>query len=139
MAGNESESSLNNETESLPAEIDEVLREIPEEKRTLIKERISVFMSGQEPESAISRKMTPEHISTYLKDAGDDMRLTHRERSQSRLFVFIIGLFVFGLIGMVILTFQDKPDMIEKVIFAVGGCAAGFIGGFGYGRSKRDE
>ena len=130
---------IKNEIETLPVEIDEVLREIPEEKRTLIRERISVFMSGQEPESAISRKMTPDHISTYLKDAGDDMRLSHRERSQSKWFIFIIGLFVFGLIGLVIMIFQDKPDLIEKIIFAVGGCAAGFIGGFGYGKSKREE
>lgn len=123
----------------LPIEIDEVLQEIPEEKRTLIRERISVFMSAQEPESAVSKKMTPEHISAYLKDAGDDMRLSHKERSLVRWFIFIIGLFVFALVGLIILTFKDRPDLIEKIIFAVGGCAAGFIGGFGFGRSRKDE
>lgn len=35
--------------------------------------------------------------------------------------------------------FRDKPDVIEKIIFTAGGAFIGFLGGFGYGKSKKND
>ena len=126
-------------SELVPNEIDEVLDKVPEEQRSLIREQLSIFMSQQEPESAISRKMTPEHISTYIKDSGEDMRLRHGGKKQTRRCIFIIAVLTIILLGFIVYNFTDKPDVIEKIFFAVGGLIAGLIGGFGIGKSRADE
>jgi len=39
----------------------------------------------------------------------------------------------------VLFLYRDQPDMVEKILYAVGGLTAGLFGGYGYGKTKRAE
>ena len=51
----------------------------------------------------------------------------------------VILLIVVAFIIILISMLKDKPDIMEKVLYASGGLIAGALGGYGFGKSKRDE
>jgi hypothetical protein len=135
---------LTDSTYGLPPELNEALQNIPEEKRNIIiREYHSVTMgmmrSEKTTEESIISKMTSKNMDTYMKDAGDNMRLTHKGKTQNRVFLFGLALIITILFIVVIVIFRDNPEFIEKIIMPAGGVLAGFAGGFGFGKSKRDE
>lgn len=44
-----------------------------------------------------------------------------------------------AFIVVIILLLKDIPDIMEKIIYTIGGLAAGAIGGYGFGKFKNDE
>jgi hypothetical protein len=42
-------------------------------------------------------------------------------------------------LGFVIVQLKNTPDVMEKIIFAIGGVTTGALGGYGFGRSKKNE
>jgi hypothetical membrane protein len=53
--------------------------------------------------------------------------------------LFALVLVIVGLIVTILVLFRNKPEMVEKILYAVGGLLAGAVGGYGYGKSKRSE
>jgi len=118
-------------------EINEILEQLPEDKMEIFQRSLTMtaFMQN-DPETAISKKITEEHITKYLNDSGDNMRLSYKDRNHSRIFNIVIILFVLLFISFIIIVFRNKPEIVEKIIYAAGGFFAGGIGGFGYAKSK---
>jgi hypothetical protein len=129
----------------LPNDFEEVLKELPEEKRKIVIRRYSqsltmgVMRSEKSADEILASKMTPDHINTVVKDAGENMRLSYKDKSQTRLFAFGVIIIAAILFGVVIFAFQNNPEFVERVIFVIGGAIMGFAGGFGLGKSKKDE
>ena len=115
----------------------EILENIPEDQKEFVEQSMmmATFMQNA-PESAISKKLTEEHISTYLKVSGEDMRLSHKGETQNRILLFAIILIMAVLFCFVVLIFRDSPDVLEKILFTSGGVIIGAIGGFGFGKSR---
>ena len=91
------------------------------------------------PESSVSKKMTSEHITQFMKDSGDNMRLTHKADSRKQWMIFGSVFLLLVFFVFVIIEFKANPDFIEKLLYSVGGLIAGALGGFGYGKSKKGD
>lgn len=124
------------------ASIDEVLENVPEEQRKVIERMMisSVQMrSVASPETAVMKKITSEHITKYLEGAEQDMKNSYAEKLQKKIFVFLTMLVAMIFFIAVIVLLKDIPDVMEKVLYAVGGVVAGAFGGYGLGKKQSDE
>lgn len=97
-------------------------------------------MSG----NPIQNKMTTEHIATVLEIAGkhDERQFEitkagqdqeHQNTIANRQYAFAVFALVLLFVGVVMVVFKDKPDILTHVI----GIVVGFAGGFGFGRSSK--
>jgi hypothetical protein len=86
----------------------------------------------------MSDKINEEHISTFLRDSGENMRLQHKGQTQNRVLLFLVVLIVAALVGFICCNFKSAPEIVEKIILAAGGFIGGALGGFGYGKFKKD-
>lgn len=123
-------------------EIFEGLEDVPEEKRKVIEKLMvsSIQMRGMiSPENAISKKITEQHITQYLEGAREDMKNSYAEKKQSKIFLFFTLLISMVFFVIVIVILKDKPDIMEKVIYTLGGLVAGAFGGYGFGKKKNDD
>lgn len=90
------------------------------------------------PSSAISKKITEEHISEYLSGSREEMQKSYQEKRDRKIFSFLISLLGIVFVLIVIVLLKDSPDMLEKILYAAGGVVAGAFGGYGYGKSRDD-
>ncbi|HAX51544.1 MAG TPA: hypothetical protein DCX82_06345 [Lachnospiraceae bacterium] len=129
-------------TENDFADLDDLLENVPLETRSEVKKMISMsWQMGRviSPETELMNKMTSEHISTFLASQDTAMQKQFQESRENRIFIF--GVFVLSLIFIVVLIIllSNKPDIMEKVLFTLGGLVTGAFGGYGYGKSKNNE
>lgn len=108
------------------AELEDILESVPPEHRKVI-ERMMISSSIQmrsisSPETAVMKKLTPDHISKYLDGAELEMK--------NRAMVFFI---------LLVILLKDIPDVMEKIIYIVGGVVIGAFGGYGFGKNRNDE
>lgn len=122
-------------------DIAQVVSALPPEQRTLVRTMIASFqVTGRSaPESAIARQFRPEHIQTYLEGAQESMRREYRDKRGNRILMAFVLAAILTALGFVIVQLKDTPDVMEKIIFAVGGVTTGALGGYGFGRAKKDE
>ncbi len=133
-AKNESLKSSDSQNEIIP---EEILEAIPEEDRgkvaSIIKQTmISGVMRRSNP---IAEKITPEHITQIItKSDNQDIRDRSERKSERNynLVLIVIGL-VF--IGFLIVFLQDNEDLLIKIVIGI----ISFIGGFGFGQSKKKK
>jgi len=104
------------------------------------------FLAMVKGTNALEDRMNSEHVTQKLeidRQAEDHRfqkaKLEHNRNIIDRLFSFLAILVVAGLITTILVLFRDKPDMVEKILYAAGGLLAGAIGGYGFGKSKRSE
>ena len=119
----------------------ENLDDVPEEMRKEIEKLMvsSIQMRGMiSPENNISKKITEEHITQYLDGAREEMNNNYIEKKHSKIFLFLTMLISMGFFIAVIAMLKDKPDVMEKIIYTVGGIVAGAFGGYGFGKRKKD-
>ncbi|MCI8293667.1 MAG: hypothetical protein HFH53_09090 [Hespellia sp.] len=85
------------------------------------------------------KKITPDHISQYLDGAELEMKNSYAEKFHRKIFTFstMIVSMIFFVILVILL--KDNPDVMEKVIYTVGGVVVGAFGGYGFGKNKSDE
>ena len=128
--------------QALPAELTEVLQSVDPDAR----KKIEYFMHSQislvsriSPEAQIMKKVTPEHITTMLQTQENAMQNTFKENREKRISGLIAGALLAGFLIFVIVFLKDNPTLMEKIIIAAGGLVAGAAGGYGYGKTKRDE
>lgn len=74
------------------AELENVLDSVPPEHRKVI-ERMMISSSIQmrsisSPETAVMKKITPEHISKYLNGAELEMKNSYTEKFHRKIFTF---------------------------------------------------
>ena len=135
----EAETLKTDSSEDIPEDISEILKNIPQEKResALVQ---SVEMIGRySPESVVLKKITPEHITKYLSDNGENMRLGYQERKQNKVFIFAIVVVALVFFTFLIILLKDQPALLENEIYAVGGLIAGAFGGYGVGKHRKKD
>lgn len=124
------------------AEINEILESVPEEQKgTILKMMISSVQmkSMSSSENTISKKITEEHITQFLDVSKADMENSYAEKKQKKIFVFASLFLVMVFFVIIIILLKDIPDVMEKIIYSVVGLVAGAIGGYGYGKIKKDD
>lgn len=122
--------------------IDIILENIPKEERHEVKKMIGLSMQmGRtiSPEMELMRKMTPEHVTEFLEAQKEEMQNQFKENRENKIFLVAILLIVMAFIVILIYLLKDKPDIMEKVLYTLGGLITGLFGGYGFGRTKRDE
>ena len=125
------------------AEIEEALESVPPEHRKVI-ERMIISSSVQmrsivSPETAVMKKITTEHISQYLNGAEQEMKNSYAEKFHKKVFTFLSMIVAMIFFVIIIILLKEIPDVMEKVIYAVGGVIAGAFGGYGLGKNQRDD
>ena len=138
------------ETDELPeggkeieAELEEVLDSVPPEHRKIIERMMisSVQMRSisSPPETVVMKKLTPEHISQFLEGASQEMQKNYAERFHNKVFTFLTMIVAMIFFVVVIVLLRDDTDVMEKVIYAVGGVCAGAFGGYGLAKKRADD
>ena len=125
------------ETDNSP-DISDIIESLPSSMRREIKREtlmMASFMQGS-PDSALAQKMTPEHITAFINDAGENMRLGYKDLNRTRIFYGIVLFLVLAFVGFIVLVFRDNPNMVENIIYAFIGLAAGGACGYGIGKFK---
>ena len=126
----------------LPEEFAEVLQKVDPQTRGQI-ERIMVsqfsMVSRLSPETEVMKKVTPEHITAMISTQDEAMKRTFKENSEKRWFSIGLAAMLCGMFVFVILALKDTPDVMEKIIYAVGGVIVGGFGGYGIGRTKNND
>lgn len=143
MGEEQKEKVVQNESEEkIPKEFSEILEEVPEEARHEVKRMIgmSMQMGGiVSPQLELMKKMTPEHVSEFLQGQREASNNEFKESRDNKFFLSFVLIVVLGFIMGLIVILKDKPDIMEKVLYAVGGLTTGLVGGYGYGKSKNDN
>lgn len=134
---------LNDEKPDLENSIDsdsaELFDDLPEEVQKTVRKRIMSFqMSGMMPgpEMHIAQKITEEHITQFLEASREESRNEYTDRKNKRVFQLLSFILVVAFVIVIIVLLKNKPEILEKVLYAGGGIVAGAFGGYGYGKSK---
>lgn len=124
-------------------EVEAALENIPAKDRRVIEQHmfsmIQMRSSVSSPETAVMKKNTEEHISKYLDGAELEMKNSYAEKFQKKVFTFLTMLIAMIFFIVIIVLLKDKPDIMEKVLYAVGGVIAGAFGGYGLGKKQSNE
>lgn len=91
------------------------------------------------PETAVMNKITEEHISQFLTGSREEMQYSYKEKSQKKIFTLLALVLVMAFCVIIICLLKDSPDIMEKVLYTVGGVVAGAFGGYGYGKNRRED
>lgn len=67
------------------------------------------------------------------------MKNSYAEKFQKKVFTFLTMLIAMIFFIVIIVLLKDKPDIMEKVLYAVGGVIAGAFGGYGLGKKQSNE
>ena len=125
------------------AELEDVLESVPPEHRKVI-ERMIISSSIQmrsisSPETVVMKKLTPEHISKYLDGAELEVKNSYAEKFHRKIFTFLTMIVAMVFFVILIILLKDNTDVMEKIIYTVGGVIAGAFGGYGFGKNRNDE
>lgn len=124
-------------------EVEAALENIPAKDRRVIEQHmfsmIQMRSSVSSPETAVMKKITEEHISKYLDGAELEMKNSYAEKFQKKVFTFLTMLIAMIFFIVIIVLLKDKPDIMEKELYAVGGVIAGAFGGYGLGKKQSNE
>ena len=119
---------LSEDGKEIEAELEEVLDSVPPEHR-----------KTSPPEAVVMKKLTPEHISQFLDGASQEMQKSYAERFHKKIFTFLTMIVAMAFFVVVIILLRDDTDVMEKVIYAVGGVCAGAFGGYGLAKKGTDD
>jgi hypothetical protein len=116
---------------------DEVLERIPQKERKEFIQSITKVAGVFSPQNPLIKKITPEHISTFLQNADTFDKRDRDERQDERNYNFkimVTVLFTSVLVcGLFIWTAQ--ADLLKFFIGAI----FGFGGGFGVGKFYKKQ
>lgn len=123
-------------------DLDELLDNIPDqEKKMIMKTSMSMLnmSASNHLENPIVKKITEEHISSFLDASKQNMELEYKDKKQNNVFVGSIILAVMIFIIVLIILLKDSPELMEKIICIFVGLITGVIGGYGFGKNKGDS
>lgn len=137
---NYTENEIKNEDDRDPFEA--MLDEIPQESRGEVKKMIglSMQMGGViSPQTELMKKMTSEHVTAFLEGQREANNNQFKESRESKILAASLAFMVMVFIIVLIVLLRDKPDILEKILYTSGGLIAGAVGGYGFGKTKKDE
>lgn len=115
---------------------------IPEEDQPEVKKMIAMSLrmgAAASPQVEIMKKVTPEHITQMLRSQEAESQRRYAEKREKKRFYLVWLLIVCAFVLAVIWLLKDHPETLEKVLYAAGGLIAGAVGGYGYGKSARND
>lgn len=130
------------ENDSFPKEINEILDDIPQEARHEVKKMIgmSMQMGGViSPQLELMKKMTPEHVSEFLQGQREAANNEFKESRDNKLFMCFVLTIVLAFVIAIVILLKSNPDIMEKVLYTIGGLITGLLGGYGIGKTRREE
>ena len=60
-------------------------------------------------------------------------------KSHKKVFTFLTIVVAMIFFVIIILLLEDKPEIMEKIIYTLGGVIAGAFGGYGFGYGKQPD
>lgn len=126
------------------AVIEDVVEKVPEEDRHEVRKMMTLTMQmgrvmSASPEMELMKKMTPKHIEMFLEGQKEAMTYQFKAERESKIFLGIMVLLFMIFIVILVTLLIDKPDILEKVLYTMGGLIVGAFGGYGFGKTKRDD
>ncbi len=136
--------SLNSEKMSDSEEeiLDGILEGIPKEDRHEVKKMIGMSMQmGRviSPEMELMKKMTPAHVTEFLDTQKKAMENQFKENREDKVFIVVVLIIIVVFIVVLIVLLKDKPDIMEKILYTLGGLITGVFGGYGFGRIQKEN
>lgn len=121
--------------------IEAMIEHLPEDKQKLIiQETFGMMGIGRlAPENELAKKINETHITNYLDGAREQMQNDYKEKHEKKIFVVVLVALALAFFTTIIVLLKDNPDVLEKIIYSVGGVIVGAFGGYGFGRQKRDD
>lgn len=123
-------------------EMDSLLEGLPKESRHEVRKLVgmSMQMGGViSPQIELMKKMTSEHVTEFLDTQKKAMENQFKESRENKIFLFAVLVVTLIFIILLVFLLKDKPDIMEKVLFTLGGLITGLFGGYGIGKSKKDD
>lgn len=126
------------------AVINDVIEKLPEEDRHEVKRMMSMTMQmgrvmSSSPEMELMKKMTSQNIETFLDGQKTAMKLQFKEERENKIFLTAMVVLFMIFIIILIVFLKDNPDILEKVLYSMGGLIVGAFGGYGFGKTKKDD
>lgn len=131
------------------ADIQTVLEKLGKEKPDTVTEIMAMMGTGPMP-NPLHQKMNEGHITQVLELAAkhDERQYNLHKDSQSarandnvadRRYTFATFFILFLLIIAVLVLFKDNAETLVPVMTGIGGLIGGFLGGWGFGRSRSNN
>ncbi len=67
------------------------------------------------------------------------MEYQFKESRDNKIFIGIVVFLFMVFIVVLVFLLSDKPDVLEKVLYTLGGLIVGAFGGYGFGKTKKDD
>ena len=67
------------------------------------------------------------------------MQNSYAEKKQNKIFAFLVLLMTMVFFVVIILILKDKPEIMEKILYTLGGLVAGAFGGYGFGKKRNED
>lgn len=118
-------------------EVNEAIKDLPEDKKRIIQRSISLFMQGVMPvANPIHEKITQEHISAMLTNAEKESVRFYTGQKINKIVGLIIFLVTVSVFAGLLIIFRNHISDIQELITHLLALCAGAYGGYGYGMSK---
>lgn len=130
-----------NAAESIPEELEKVVESAPEEMRHELKQMVGMYMQmgGRiSPQAELMKKMQPEHVTEYLAGQREASQNQFKESRERKIFLAFVLMIILIFVVVLVVILKDESDLLEKVLYTLGGLITGLIGGYGYGKSRDD-
>lgn len=126
------------------AVINDVIDKIPEEDRHEVRKMIGMTMQmgrvmSASPEIELMKKMTSENIASFLEGQKEAVKYEFKAGRDNKIFLGIVLLLFMIFITVLVLLLKDSPDILEKVLYTLGGLIVGAFGGYGFGKSRSED
>ncbi len=119
---------------SIPAEL---LEAIPESERSKFIHLMSeTLMTSQiNMSNPVADKITEEHITQIISKSDEYDKRDRAERKSERNYNLIILIIALLFVVFIIVFLKTEQDLLLKIVIAI----ISFIGGFGFGQTKRKK
>lgn len=125
------------------AQLEDVLENVPPEHRKVIEKMMissSIRMGSIfSPEATVMEKLTQDHITKFLDSSELEMEKSYSEKFHRKIFTFLTMIVAMIFFIILIILLKDNPDVMEKIVYIVGGVVIGAFGGYGFGKNKNNE
>lgn len=121
------------------AEAIDMLEGLPTQEKKIVSREMIRMMGVMKQENPIVKKITPEHIDKFLDGSKLELQESYKERHERKIFQFLIFTVALIFIGVLAWMLKDKEDLLEKILYTLGGLVAGAFGGYGYGKKSGED
>ncbi len=122
--------------------IEEILDDIPEEKRKIVEQTMIAgisMISQNSPDTAIAKKITSEHIDKFFDMQEKGMDYQYKDTKSKRIFISVLVIIVLIVLIVLVVLLKNNTDVLIQLVTPIISLVVGAFGGYGYGKSKRDD